>query len=118
MTTGERIRLMREALAMSPLAFACKANVHLSMLNAVEAGMREAPTSFLHRVARFLDVSVEYLQSGEGGTGLTARPGFKLLVRRLDALSVTKQDALLTIFNQSLSVADGMLNAGNMGQAL
>lgn len=64
-TTGARIRELREALGLTPVSLALKANMREGELARVEAGIGEWPDAKLMRLARALGVTVAYLRGEE-----------------------------------------------------
>lgn len=108
---GARVAIAQEVAELSDGALAAKAGLTVSKLERIKAGQLVPTTPQVMRLGFALSVSPGYLRGEDGETGLFAEPGFKLLVRKLEALTPAKRRTLLTVFCQSFAMAERMNRA-------
>lgn len=97
---GERIRAVREMLSLHRAVFAPALGLEsVTELEAVETGDREAPRSWLDRIAARWNVNVHWLQTGDGGMfrrfgGGSSSACREELLRLLQAHEVDRVDVI------------------------
>lgn len=68
MTTGQKIKTKRETLNISQKELATKTNINVSVMNRIESGERAIRDDEILKIAKFLNVSTDYLLGNETPT--------------------------------------------------
>jgi transcriptional regulator with XRE-family HTH domain len=109
MRLGDRVTFAQQTHGVTDRILALKAGLTESKLARIKAGALDPTTAQTIRLGFALDLSPSYLRGEDSEAGLFAEPGFKLLVRKLEALTPNKRRELLTIFCQSFTVAERII---------
>lgn len=109
MTSGERIKELREARGWTQSELSRRARIAVSAISYFESDQRSPSTEALVKLANAFEVSTDYIlgQIDEAGEALQTTDEFQVMYRRLKSLPKDKQVKAIDMLNSVLDLTEG-----------